>query len=246
MLDFGAIPPEINSGLMYTGPGSGPIDGRRRRLGWGGGGAGHRGIWLQFGDLGVDQCAVDRAFIVGDAFGGHPVRVLAERAGRAGRGDRRPGHRRCRGLRDRIRDDGAPAGDRGQPSAVGQLDRDELPGPEHAGDRGHRSPVHGDVGPRRRRDVRLCRLLGRRLGVVPVRDTAEHHHTRCRDQPGPRGHPSRRTAGGQLRTNRGEHAAHSCSPSRPHPRQPHKRQPPPTRRGGRAGSRSPPRPTRWG
>ncbi len=25
MLDFGAIPPEINSGLMYTGPGSGPL-----------------------------------------------------------------------------------------------------------------------------------------------------------------------------------------------------------------------------
>src|SRR5271157_4537991 len=25
MLDFGALPPEINSGLMYTGPGSGPM-----------------------------------------------------------------------------------------------------------------------------------------------------------------------------------------------------------------------------
>ena len=25
MLDFGALPPEINSGLMYAGPGSGPM-----------------------------------------------------------------------------------------------------------------------------------------------------------------------------------------------------------------------------
>src|SRR5580693_2314688 len=25
MLDFGALPPEVNSGLMYTGPGSGPM-----------------------------------------------------------------------------------------------------------------------------------------------------------------------------------------------------------------------------
>ena len=25
MFDFGALPPEINSGRMYTGPGSGPI-----------------------------------------------------------------------------------------------------------------------------------------------------------------------------------------------------------------------------
>src|SRR5258708_5004448 len=25
MLDFAALPPEINSGLMYTGPGSGPM-----------------------------------------------------------------------------------------------------------------------------------------------------------------------------------------------------------------------------
>ncbi|WP_139331476.1 PPE domain-containing protein, partial [Mycobacterium sp. IS-1264] len=25
MLDFGALPPEVNSGLMYAGPGSGPM-----------------------------------------------------------------------------------------------------------------------------------------------------------------------------------------------------------------------------
>ena len=25
MIDFGALPPEINSGRMYTGPGSGPM-----------------------------------------------------------------------------------------------------------------------------------------------------------------------------------------------------------------------------
>ena len=189
---------------------------------------------------------MDRALIVGDAFSGHTVRVLAERAGRAGRGDRQPGHRRCRGLRDRIRDDGAPAGDRGQPSPVGQLDRHELPGPEHSGDRGHRSPVRRNVGPRRRGDVHLCRLLGRSLGVVPVRRTAEHHHPGRRQRPGPRGDPSHRTARDQLGTDRGQHdLTAGLGPGRTRGNPTGSSQPP-TRRGGRAGSRSPPRPTRWG
>ena len=33
MLDFAALPPEVNSGLMYSGPGSGPMLDHRRGLG---------------------------------------------------------------------------------------------------------------------------------------------------------------------------------------------------------------------
>ena len=101
MLDFGAIPPEINSGLMYTGPGSGPLMAAAAGVGWGGSRSWvPLNVWLQFGHLGADQRAMGRAFIVCDDFSGHAVRVLAGAwLGGPGRG-RPPAtvDRRCRGL----------------------------------------------------------------------------------------------------------------------------------------------------
>ncbi len=75
------------------------------------------------------------------------------------------------GLRSSACNDGASVSCRRQPSAADVTDGDQSVGAEHPGDRGHRSPLRRDVGPGRRRDVRLRRRLRRRGtgdGVYPA------------------------------------------------------------------------------
>ena len=111
-----------------------------------------------------------------------------------GGGDRQPGQGCGRSVRGRLRGDGAAAGDRGQPFAVDDADRDKHPGAEHSRDRCHRNPLHGNVGPGRRRDVRLRRVCRQRLGADSV------HRAAADDQPsGHRAAVSRSRSGRQLR-----------------------------------------------
>ena len=83
-MDFGALPPEINSGRMYAGPGAGSMlaaaaawDGLAAELQF-------RGIRLRVGDLGAHQWAVARAVVNGDGGRGRTLRGVDERDRRAG------------------------------------------------------------------------------------------------------------------------------------------------------------------
>ena len=83
------------------------------------------------------------------------------------RGGRHPGHRRRDRLRNGVCDDGAAAGDVVN-RVAGNPDRDQVSGPEHAGDRGHRGEVQRDVGSGCHGDVQLCRQFAHRLGLQGI------------------------------------------------------------------------------
>jgi hypothetical protein len=63
----------------------------------------------------------------------------------------------------------------GQPQPADVADRHQHPRAKHAGDRGHRSPLRGDVGPRRRRDVWLRRRFGESCDTDPVQPATAHY-----------------------------------------------------------------------
>ena len=93
MLDYGALPPEINSGRMYTGPGSGPLmaaasawDSVAAELRYGGNG-------LHVGDHRADELAVVGSGVAGDDLRGDAVCELDQCGGRAGRRDGESGPR---------------------------------------------------------------------------------------------------------------------------------------------------------
>ena len=138
-MDFGFYPPEINSGRMYSGPGSGPMLAAAQ-------------AWVALADelytaASGYQSAVSE--LTSGAWSGPSSasmsdrgRVLcrmAQRDRRAGRGIRRPGARGRRRLRDGVRHDGAATGDRRQPQPAGGAGGYQLLRAEHAGDRGHRN-----------------------------------------------------------------------------------------------------------
>ena len=202
MLDFGALPPEINSGLMYAGPGSGPMmaaaaawDGLAAELATAASGYGSVISELTSAPwMGPSSRAMVAAVTP-------YVTWLSAMAGQAE--ETASQARACRGrLRDRVHDDGAPAGDRGQPGVVGDADRDQFPGqntPAIAATEAQYMEMWAqDAGAMY--GYSASSALDLNLAPLPV--TAEHHQPGRTDQPGPRGDPSHRTAGGQLRTER--------------------------------------------
>ncbi|SGA63037.1 PPE family protein [Mycobacterium tuberculosis] len=112
MVDFGALPPEINSARMYAGPGSASLVAAAK-------------MWDSvasdlFSAASAFQSVVwgltTGSFVGGsDGGGGLAVCGVDERHRGAGRADRRPGPGCCGGLRDGVWADGAPAGDRREP-----------------------------------------------------------------------------------------------------------------------------------
>ena len=74
-----------------------------------------------------------------------------------------------------------------------------LLGPEHCGDRGHRGPVRGNVGPRCRSHVRLCGLLGGRRGGDIVQLAARDRQPGRDGRPGWRGCPGHQCVDGERR-----------------------------------------------
>ncbi len=66
-------------------------------------------------------------------------------------------------------------GDRGQQGVVDGVAGDELPWPEHGGDRGHRGAIRRDVGPGCGRDVRLCWRVGGGDAVVAIQSGGADH-----------------------------------------------------------------------
>ena len=147
-MDFGALPPEINSGRMYSGPGCGSMlgaaaawDGTGRRLAF------HGGL-LSVGDRGPDRRSMAGSLVGVDGDRGDAVHRVDDDDCCAVRAN----SQQCQGRRSRLRGrvcrDGAASDDRSQPRAADGADRDKLPRPKHPGDRGHRSPLRRNVGPR--------------------------------------------------------------------------------------------------
>ena len=93
MFDFGALPPEINSGRMYTGPGSGPM--MAAASAWDSVAA-----ELSTAATGYNSVIAELTSspwlgpaVAGDDVCGHAVYELDQRGGRAGRGDGESGPR---------------------------------------------------------------------------------------------------------------------------------------------------------
>ncbi len=154
-MDFGALPPEVNSGRMYVGAGSGPL-------------LAAAAAWDALGAELYSFAAAYTSTIAGLTVGSW----LGPAATRAGRD---AGQARRRGLRDRVRGDGAAAGDRRQPQPADDPDRHQHPGPEHRGHRGGRGGVRRDVGPGCGGDVRLRRRVGGSHRADALHRTAADH-----------------------------------------------------------------------
>ena len=164
-MDFGALPPEINSGRMYLGPG--PATLLAASAGWESlaaeltdAASGYQSVIASLTDeswLGPTSMSMAAAVT--------PYMIVDDGHRRAMRAGGHPGHGRRGGLRNGVRDDGAAAADRGQPRSAHGVDRDQHPRAEHAGDHGHRGRVQRNVGPGRDGDVQLRRQFGFRLDV---------------------------------------------------------------------------------
>jgi hypothetical protein len=173
-MDFGALPPEINSARMYSGPGSAPL--LAAASAWTGLAAELHSAAVSYASV-VSALAGDMWLGPASAVDGRRSRALCcvDERRRPSRADRRAGGGRRGRLCGRVRGDGAPAADRGQPCAAHGADRNQLFGSKHPGDRGHRGPLRGDVGAGRRRHVCLCRLFGDGHATHPVQPAAAVH-----------------------------------------------------------------------
>ena len=191
-MDFGALPPEINSARMYAGPG--PESMLAAAAAWNGlagelhsaaASYGSAVSELTSGWQGPSSTAMEAAaapYVTWMSATAGQAELAATQA-QAAAGAYEIG----------VRNDGAAAGDRGQPHPVGVAERDEPFRSEHTGDRGHRGPIRRDVGSGRRRDVRLCRELGgnHREGDAVHRCAADHQPGRV-GRAGGRGCPGHR------------------------------------------------------
>ena len=119
-MDYGILPPEINSSRIYAGPGSGPMlvphqRGMARRR------AGFRGVWSYRGDRRADRRSLAGPGVSVNGGGGHTLSRVAEHRGCARRADCRTGPCGSGSLRCRLRDDGSASRGRGQPYAAAAL-----------------------------------------------------------------------------------------------------------------------------
>ena len=191
-MDFGALPPEINSARMYAGPGSGSM--LAAAPAWNGLAAELHSAASSYGS--VISELTDESWVgpSSTAMAAAAAPYVAWMSATAGQAEQAASSGQGGGgrLSGGVRDDGAAAGDRGQPHSAGVAHRDQHFRPEHPGDRGYRGPIRRNVGPGRRGDVRLCRELGGRLdGDAVHRGAADHQPGRV-GRAGGRGCPGRR------------------------------------------------------
>ena len=83
-MDYGALPPEINSARMYAGPGAGSM--LAAAAAWNGLAAELRSVASSYGSVisGLTERAVAGAVVNGDGGRGHALRGVDERDRRAG------------------------------------------------------------------------------------------------------------------------------------------------------------------
>src|SRR5208337_661237 len=149
MLDFAALPPEINSGRMYAGPGSGPM--LTAAVAWDELAA---EMYLTASSYGLVISDLTSGWLgpssVAMAAAAAPyvlwITTTAAQAEETGAQAKAAVAAYEAAFAMTV----PPAGDCGESGVVDGVDRDELLRSEHAGDHGHRGPGPGDVGPGRR------------------------------------------------------------------------------------------------
>ena len=126
-MDYGILPPEINSARIYTGPGSGPI--LAAASAWGGlaARAEFRGIVLHCGDLRVDRRLLGRSGCR-SRWRPRPRPTSTWMSTAAAQAEETAGQAKAAAaaLRSGIRDDGSARGRRGKPGAAGGAGRDKC------------------------------------------------------------------------------------------------------------------------
>ena len=110
MLDFAALPPEVDSGRMYTGPGPGPLLAASEAWDTLAAELGFAATRLRVRAGGADRQRVGGPDVDGDDCRRHAVHQLADLHRHASRADRQPSPRGRRRLRGGFRDDGAATG----------------------------------------------------------------------------------------------------------------------------------------
>ena len=189
VFDFGALPPEINSGKIYSGPGSAPL--LAAATAWDALASELQTTAASYGstigeltsswqgpssEAAADAAAPYTAWLSSTAAQAEQTASQAQAAAAC--------------LRGRFRCQHPPAGDRSQSRNVGAARRDQLPGPEHPGDRRQRGDLRRVLGPGRGRDVRLRRGRDDRESADPVHRGAGDHQRQRAGHPVGRRRPS--------------------------------------------------------
>ncbi len=173
--DFAARPPEVNSALMYSGAGAGPLMAASSSFSalsseLSSNAASYESIISHLGSewTGPSSTAMAASAQTYIDLADHHLGATAGRGGR--------GHLIGGGLRGGPCRHDPAGGCRRQPGAAGGAGRDQHPGPEHPGDRGQRGHVRRVLGSGRRRDVRLLRRGVSSLVGADTADRPDREH----------------------------------------------------------------------
>lgn len=177
MLDYGTLPPEINSGRMYSGPGSGPMVAAAAAWdvlanGLESASRGYTSVISQLqgeswsGGASTAMTGAVTPYVAWLTIVGTQAEQAASQA------------RAAAAAYEVAFAATVPRTGCRQSHAVGAIGRDERLRPEHGGDRRDRDPIPRDVGPGRRGDVQLRRILIGRDNTSLVRSAAANHRRR--------------------------------------------------------------------
>ena len=202
MLDYGALPPEINSGRMYTGPGSAPLmaaasawDSVAAELGTAA--TGYSSMITELTGspwLGPTSRAMMAAVTPYVSWIGAAAAQAEETASQA--------RAAAAAFETTFTLTVPPPVIAANRVLLATLVATNFFGQNTSGDRGHRGPVPGDVGSGCGGDVRLCQFVGDCHRAEPIPRSAEHHHGGCGGGSVGRGRPGHRDAGWRVRADR--------------------------------------------
>ncbi len=192
-MDFGALPPEINSARMYAGPGPGSM--LAAATAWNGLAAELRSAASSHGSVISELTSGEWQGPSSTAMAAAAAPYVAWMNATAGQAELAATQAQAAAGAHEAAfaatvHPAVVAANRAQLMIAG---RDEHSRSEHTGDRGHRGPLRRNVGPGRRGDVRLCRDFGgdHREGDAVHRGAADHQPGRG-GRAGDRGCPGRR------------------------------------------------------
>ena len=194
-MDFGALPPEINSARMYSGPGSGPL--LAAVTGWDGLAAELESAATSYGAVISRMTALSWHGPASASMAAAAAPYVAWMNATAAQAEQAASQARAAAAAYEAAFAATvpPPVIAANRSLLLSLIRHEHPGTEHAGDRGHRGPVPADVGPRCRRDVWLRRLVCGRSDVGAVYPAAADHQPGRPGRAGCGRHPNHQYGG---------------------------------------------------